>query len=224
MDSNISITFVSDWLVGSGLGDGHLADACLVRDSNGLLFLPGRAIKGALREAAHRLGYCREDLKKAETDIFGGHCQPQKAEEAAASFNRPGILRVGNGRLPENIERLLLAEKDLEKRRRFVSDLTVRRTQTAIDEGGVAKEGSLRTIECGLSGLTFMAGLSLDAASMGLEEEWLKTYLAALCAMVKGLGGHRARGLGYCRVVSEYSPPSDLPVKLPPERPVSSQQ
>jgi CRISPR/Cas system CSM-associated protein Csm3 (group 7 of RAMP superfamily) len=213
MDYTIAITFKSEWFVGSGFGDGHLADSILVRDSNGLPFLPGRAIKGALREGARRLIFARPDLAEVETFIFGSHCQPSEKGQAAKSFNQPGRIRVGNGRLPREIERLLLAEPP-ETRKMYVSDLTVRRAQTALTESGVAKTGSLRVIERGLPGLVFISEITAPLEP-DLEEAWLTQYLTAVCAMIKGLGGHRSRGLGYCQVVLNQTSLSGK-VSLPP--------
>jgi CRISPR-associated protein Csx10 len=213
METTLALTFTSEWLVGSGLGDGHLADSCLVRDSRGLLFIPGRAVKGALREGAHRLGLGREDLKSAESKLFGVHCWPAQKGQLANSFNQPGLLHVGSGRLPSEVEELLLAQSP-ERRRRFVGDLTVRRAMTALNDEGQVKDGSLRVLECGVAGLTFFASLSLAAPS-GVDEGWLKHYLRAVCAMVKSVGGHRSRGFGRCRAV--LSDAAHGPASLPPK-------
>jgi CRISPR-associated protein Csx10 len=214
METTIAITFYSEWFVGSGFGDGHVADSILTRDSQGLLFIPGRAIKGALREGARRLALVRADLAKIEAIIFGTHCQPEKSGNPAKSFNQPGFIRVGNGRLPREIEELLLTENP-EDRRKFINDLTILKTQTALNEKGVAKTGSLRVIEVGIPGLVFSAEISLIAPKE-IEDTWLKLYLAAVCAMVKSLGGHRARGLGKCRVAFQDEQGVQEKTVLPP--------
>lgn len=46
------------------MGDGFLSDSMLVRDSNGIIYIPGRAVKGALREGATFLNKLnRSDIK-----------------------------------------------------------------------------------------------------------------------------------------------------------------
>lgn len=52
MKLHIKINFLSDYMISSGMGDGFLSDSMLVRDSNGIIYIPGRAVKGALREGA----------------------------------------------------------------------------------------------------------------------------------------------------------------------------
>ena len=52
MRSKLTVTFLSDWQISSGIGDGYLADSMLVRNDKGLPYIPGRALKGALREGA----------------------------------------------------------------------------------------------------------------------------------------------------------------------------
>jgi hypothetical protein len=217
MEATIAIAFHSEWLVSSGQGDGHLTEATLVRDANGLIFLPGRAIKGALREGAHRLCLARPDLAQVESVIFGAHCQPNTPEGPAKSFNQPGLIRVSAGRLPKELEVSLLAEKP-EDRLTFVNDLTVRKSQSALTEGGMIKVGSSRVTERGIPGLVFFAEISL--ASKNLKDAWLKQYFSAACAMVKGLGGHRSRGLGHCRVTL-VDAPEGAKITLPPALPVT---
>ena len=212
MKFGLSITFLSDWQVGSGLGDGARADAILARDARGLLYLPGRAIKGALRESAHRLALVRPDLAAAETRLFGVDCRPEY-EGAAMSFNQPGLMRVSQGRLPEEIEVILLAAEPA-TRALWVADLTLTRSMTALTPSGVAQAHSLRTLECGLPSLAFQAELTLPAALPGAES-WLLAYLRALCALTRSLGGHRSRGLGRCRFTLDQE---ELPgpVEIPP--------
>ncbi|MDR3038733.1 MAG: hypothetical protein LBV21_05555 [Candidatus Adiutrix sp.] len=221
MRFNLEITFLSDWLVGSGLSDGARADAGLARDARGLLYLPGRAIKGALRESAHRLGLARPDLAPAETRLFGVDCRPASPEGLnkageAKSFNQPGALRVGEGRLPEAIEALLLAAKTTD-RAAWVTDLTVTRAQTALTEARTARPHSLRTLECGLPGLTFQAELAVDnPAAFPGGDQWLQAYFRTLCALTKSLGGHRSRGLGRCRLTLDPAPAGTLVEPPPP--------
>uniref|UniRef100_UPI00402ABD69 RAMP superfamily CRISPR-associated protein n=1 Tax=Succinivibrio sp. TaxID=2053619 RepID=UPI00402ABD69 len=59
----IVIKFLSEWQVSSGIGDGYLADNKISRDSDGVPYIPGRAVKGARRDRANLLGRCegRED-------------------------------------------------------------------------------------------------------------------------------------------------------------------
>ena len=50
-DLNIKIEFFSPWHCGSGLSAGADADSLVIKDINGLPFIPGKTIKGLIREA-----------------------------------------------------------------------------------------------------------------------------------------------------------------------------
>lgn len=189
-ETKIRIEFMSDWLAGSGLGSGPLADSILYRDGDGLPCISGRAMKGALREGAWRLGLCRADLGAVVDCLWG-------TESVDAPSNTPGLVKVGPARLPEDISAWLL-NLPRPERAQYVSDMTIIRTQTALDEGKMVKPQSLRSMECGIPGLFFLCHVSIDAPS--LDRAWLQTYLCAVCAAVKSVGADRARGLGNCRI------------------------
>ncbi|WP_165078131.1 MULTISPECIES: RAMP superfamily CRISPR-associated protein [unclassified Desulfovibrio] len=187
----LQIEFLSDWHVGSGLGDGAIADAILNRDVNGIPSIPGSAIKGALREGAWRLAIAdRAHLEKL-VDFLFGTAQPDK------SSNRPGRIFASGGRLRADIY-AWLESLDGWERKEFVRDMTILRFQTRLDARKMVEPHTLRSIECGIPGLAFTATLAADVPAAA--EDWLKGYLAAICACVKSIGGHRARGLGRCRL------------------------
>ena len=48
---NYKITFLSDWHAGSGLGSGADADAVVIKDANNLPYLPGKTIKGLIKDS-----------------------------------------------------------------------------------------------------------------------------------------------------------------------------
>ena len=54
-DIKYKITFYSNWHCGSGLAAGADTDELVIKDRNGLPYVPGRTIKGLLREAAMML-------------------------------------------------------------------------------------------------------------------------------------------------------------------------
>lgn len=217
MRTQIKVTFLSDWHISSGIGDGHLSDALLIRDSNGLPYIPGRALKGALREGARRLSLCpdRKDLQEAERYLWGS---PSHSEES----NFAGVLRLSAGRLPEALyDALHYAEKHGGKKEALIRDLTISRQQTALDSNGMVVKHSLRSIECGMAGLAFTATLDMcdnvqsnsDAHSFAkLDEAWLQDYFSAVCAATRSIGAHRSRGLGRCQIsLPGYTKPICLP-------------
>ena len=207
MRKQLEILFLSEWQVGSGLGDGHLADTVLARDTDGLPFVPGRALRGALREGAWRLGRCREDLRRAEAVFWG-------TRSTADLSNQSGCLRVSPARLEAELHRWLSVQP-MSERENFVRDMTCRRIQTALDEKRQVRTSTLRTLECGIPGLRLTAEVVVEPPA-GLDCAWVENYLAAVCAAVKSMGGNRARGLGLCRLRLAGTP--DGPIGLPSEQ------
>lgn len=215
IEKKLQITFLSDWQVGSGLGDGHLADTVVSRDHDGLPVISGRALKGALREGAWRLALCREDLGPVETYLWGGRSDTRES-------TRTGRLRVGMGHLPEDMRQALIRCNKVE-RETYVGDMMCRRSLTALEPDRTIKSGSLRTLECGIPGVTFESILTL-AETSGLDEKWLTDYFRSVCAAVKSMGAHRARGLGNCRILlaEDVKPGHEQVVELPPPYPLTA--
>ena len=207
--TTLSISFISAWHIGSGLGNGAVADAVLTRDANGLPWLPGTAVKGALREASWRLALCDMAGLSWLSDFFFG--KPGSDEEQ----DRPGRLRLGSGTLAGGLAQWL-ASQDERERKSFVSDMTIVRQQTRLNDDRTVVPHSLRSVECGIPGISFTA--SLEALLEPDWEEWFGLYLTALCANVKSMGGYRSRGLGRCRMSHALaaSGPAAVPASLPP--------
>lgn len=203
-ETDLVIEFLSDWHVGSGLNDGALADNILNRDADGLPYIPGRAIKGALREGAWRLGMCREDLACMEKHIWG-------APSDTGERNVPGKIMVSGAHLPEDLAAWLLARSPKE-REAYVDDMTILRTQTSLEANKRAKPQSLRSTECGIPGICFISHVRIDAPEM--DNDWLASWFDAVCAAVKSIGADRARGLGHCRIL--HAGRERKSVSLPP--------
>ena len=187
IEAELNICFSSDWHCGSGLGETHLSDAVLSRDTEGVPVIPGRAVKGALREGAWRLCLLGGDYVRAQSLIFGSDPQGKAGRQA-------GRLFVSPAGLPEDIRAFFLSLSH-EERRRAVSYLMTRRSRTAL-QNGVAVRRTLRSLECGVPGVVFRSRLSF--ALPDGNRGWLLPYMAAVCAAVKSMGADRARGLGRC--------------------------
>lgn len=201
--ARLDILFVSDWHVGSGLGDGSIADAALTRDVDGLLYLPGSALKGALREGAWRLGLHSRELALLPDFFFG-------TDSEKRITNRPGRIAVSQGDLDPALRAWLLERED---KKDFVADMTVIHWQTRLDSRKMVVPHSLRSVECGIPGLEFSASIAADAPAD--SHEWLREYLGAVCACVKSVGGDRSRGVGRCRLTLDGTRRDALPAPLP---------
>lgn len=206
MKLKIRITFLSDYMISSGLGDGFAADSMLVRDSNGIIYIPGRAVKGALREGAsflNKLG--RSDLKSASLYFFGS----KDVEDENKGSNVQGHMSVSSANLPDDIYSALINMGS--NRAEVVSDLTCQRIQTALENSQV-KPHSLRTLECGIRGTEFES--SVDLYCPEALNEFAKDYMKAVCAAVKSIGGGRSRGFGSC-LVSVIDDSDKTEIKIP---------
>lgn len=207
-ETTLRITFISEWHIGSGFGSGAVADAVINRDVHGIPWIPGSAIKGALREASWRLALCDEKNLKWLTEFFFGK------QSQSIDINRPGRVFAGDGHLAPDLYDYLL-EMDSLQRKECVEDMTVIRQQTELDRDKIVVPQSLRAIECGIPGLTFLA--SFEASLDPDWEPWFSGYLRAICACVKSVGGYRSRGLGRCHIspVDSGKEPVTLPGPIP---------
>lgn len=183
-----SIQFFSEWHAGSGLTSGSDLSALVIKDKNDLPYIPGRTLKGLLREAAEELA----DLKKDEwhsdfiKQVFG--LPPKKTNDDAIDpeenkRSENGNCFFSNANLPEGITQVVSNEKLAKFFFRSVAS-------TAIGNSGVAQKGSLRTMET-----TIPCTLYAEITEFpNVFEKEIK-----LCFQwVKRMGQNRHRGLGRC--------------------------
>jgi len=66
------IKFHTDWHCGSGLAAGAGVDALTVKDKNGLPFIPGKTIKGLVREAVEEILFIggKGEMANDKRDLF----------------------------------------------------------------------------------------------------------------------------------------------------------
>lgn len=173
------IDFFSCWHCGSGLSAGADVDELVVKDKRGLPFVPGRTLKGLLRDACDDVcryaGLAEADIRR----VFGFFADdPDEAVRGCAFFS--------DAEIPRRDADAIVAERLADCLYRSVAS-------TAIDVAdGVAVDASLRKVQvvvpCRLVGSVawvpddFVDGLGL---AMGL---------------VKRLGRGRGGGLGRCQM------------------------
>ncbi len=205
----LEIHFLSDWHIASGIGDGHWADALLIRDADGLPHIPGRALKGALREGARRLSLCENTsyLTQAVQYFWG-------SASTVEENNTAGVLRVSAAHLPQSVYTAL---KNIDDKENLIRDLTILRQHTALDDKGMVVKHSLHSIECGMAGMSMEANIHIPVHSHIQDAEaWIRDYMRAVCAATKSIGGNRARGLGRCRIsLIKDTKPAALPPAPP---------
>lgn len=185
--ASIEIRLLSYWHIGSGFGRGAEVDALVLRDMDGLPYIPGRSLKGVFREAAQN---CEEIgvIEKGRTwRLFG-----KPSEEGEYDGSAPGLLFFRDACLPENERSWLLSKSG----RDFRSALFETMASTSVNQNGVSDDHTLRTIE-----LCVPMVLESEIHSDG---DTFCEDLRKAAVLIRAFGSRRNRGLGRCEVfVSE---------------------
>ena len=193
------IELLSDLCVANGGVYNSMLDTDVCYDAYGLPYIPGKRIKGCLRECALEL----QDWGEEELQVKKKYNPVLRVEEdydpIEALFGKKGdsknksAIRISDARL-EDDERLLneinAGDAILYHPQNVLGQYTYIRSQTSIDlETGVAKKNSLRTMRVINRGLKFIAKVeSNDDVSYEL--------LSDICTCLRNIGLARTRGLG----------------------------
>lgn len=169
---NFKVIFHSYWHIGSGLSGGRNLDAVVLKDINNMPYIPGKTIKGLLRDAAESIKEISEDDK---WDNF-----------INSFFGMEGEVNETKGFISD----ACVAQKTYEK---IKDKIPLYRTlsSTAMDKG-VALDNSLRTIEVTIP-------LTLFGTIKGFENSQID-QLQKCFKWIKRLGMHRNKGLGICEI------------------------
>ncbi len=177
----------SEWLVAGGESSVGTADLAPMLDAESLPFIPGRTLRGLLREAVTQVD-----------DAFGrgsGHADrlfgTRKSGEATEAVQRDGVVRIGDALLSQDIAEACKSASDR-------CDLIATIRRTALDrEHRSAKPGSLREMEVAIAGLQLAAVVECQS--------WTDLELLAFASgLVRGFGHSRSRGLGRCHLTLSY--------------------
>lgn len=190
----------SYWHVGTGRGLGPSADAVAFRDAAGLPCVPGREVKGLLREAvalAERLGLYGPTPGPAER--WFGTAIPEEDRERALERMRyttlPGALTVGSACLGDSPDATRAWRAWAAQQPAQIAALFRPFASTKLDERGVADDQTLRAVEV-------VVPVRLRAEVEGPNDDW-PDQLARALSFVDGLGAHRNRGFGRVTVTLE---------------------
>lgn len=176
----LEITLKSDICVGSGYSYAGIIDSDAVYDRYGLPCIPGRRIKGCLREAAEEIG-CVLEHKVA--DIFGNRGQERTGnlivDNAHIKDYDTIVSQVSNIGNPEKISRLF----------------SYVRAQTRMDDNGLAKEDSLRFTRVVGHYFPWSDRENVFQAMIEFDDDMEKD-LTNIAKATRQIGLHRKRGLG----------------------------
>lgn len=199
MNITYTLKFYSEWHCGSGLAAGADLDALVIKDKNKLPYVPGKTIKGLVREAVESILSFKNELSEDSKALFirtFGNADaedwnmlkdaPEKDKGKKEDYIRKGETFFTNAELNDALKRIIIEEKLEPYLYRAVSS-------TAITENGVAKEYSLRRMET-------VVPCELTGRIVDVPDEFAESMKEGL-KYIKRLGRNRNRGLGRCEFI-----------------------
>ena len=172
----LTIEMHNYWHCGSGLAAGADMDALVIKDKDGLPYIPGKTIKGLIREAVDTLLQVDKQEVK-EYDATFGYFADKDSRLCAASYFKNATLseEEANQIIKSGLQRFLYTSI----------------ANTAIDtETETAKEHSLRKIEVSMP-------CTLHCEILDVPESMADILIRSI-GLIKNLGVNRNRGLGRC--------------------------
>lgn len=164
------IQFFSFWHCGSGLAAGPDVDALVIKDAQGLPFVPGKTIKGLVKEAAETI-IALQGKPSLPAYLFG-----TEVSDKSRLFFSDATLPDHDYIYDEGLSRYIY---------RKISS-------TRIVEDGIVKPGSLRKVEV-------VIPCALEGKILGLQAED-EDILGKALRYIKAIGLNRKRGLGRCTI------------------------
>lgn len=175
------IEFFNYWHSGSGLSGATYADSIVNKTDEKLPFIPGKTLKGLLRDAAVRINELNGNMVSQGfiEKVFG-----TASDKGNATKEDEGQAFFSNAYLSENLSNSIVKEN-------LSPNLYTVISSTQIDDAGQAKEGSLRQMEVTIP-------LTIYARIENFPDE-LENQLIHCFGWIKQMGQNRNRGLGKCK-------------------------
>ncbi|MFY1650697.1 RAMP superfamily CRISPR-associated protein [Solwaraspora sp. WMMB762] len=198
----ITLTFLSDWHIGTGQGRLGSIDAEIRRDSDHLPFVPAKTIVGIWRDACEtvadtfdRVGD-RPAAWRAWVDwLFGTHPPAEEGDSARTGKEpTPAVLRVTPAQAPAWLRDGVRGQPTLAQ-----AAVVLRPGVKIDDETGTAADRFLRVEERALRGMRLYAQVSVAATIPGEPDRLpasAELLLRAGARLVEAVGGRRNRGGG----------------------------
>ncbi len=184
-EARIIFEMLGYWHMGTGSGKGFDYDAVVSKTAKKLPYIPGRTVKGLLREAVLLLEEAGRVASGTTADLFGradvdsryDSAEGRIAFSSATLHPDPSAEPGWNNSLPDYLYAGIAS--------------------TRIDERGQAVDQSLRRIEVAIP-----AVLTASASCDDLSTTWVEVLKGA-APLVRMAGSHRHRGLGRVKVTVE---------------------
>lgn len=190
LKANMILKMQGYWAVGSGKGGGNEVDNRIDRDADGIPYVPGKMLKGLIKDACARLNQAGNSAYSFVDDIFGS---TEENEGYNRSSTQSGKIYISDARLSPALRAALLEDKNVAAK----DNITRNIYSTAINEkNGAADKGSLRGYEVAVP-MELHASLECDCDKAVFD--CIKT---AASKLVYAVGSHKSRGLG--EVVIEF--------------------
>jgi CRISPR/Cas system CSM-associated protein Csm3 (group 7 of RAMP superfamily) len=181
MNIHYQIAFFFDWHCGSGLSSGADLDLLVIKDKDRLPFVPGKTMKGLIREAVEEInGFSSKKIDLIT--VFGGEACDTNGIEM-----KQGCCFFTNAELDGGLKQSI-------KDHHYQAHLYRSVASTAIGEAGIVTDQSLRTMEVCVPCKLY--GTILDVP----DEDTSKDILIKGLKYIKRLGQNRNRGLGRCLI------------------------
>lgn len=182
------IHLLSNWHTGSGLSAGAESDAEVLKDDNHFPYIPGKTIKGLLKDALEEMPNMDGEIIKS---IFG-YEERDKEEEKTKEEK---VIRTHKRKA--FFSNATLGKAEREEITPKMADFLYRNvSSTKINKNGVAENKNLRTMEV-------CVPIVLEGEISGLEDEKEQKAVTNALKWVRHLGVNRNRGLGRCKFIVE---------------------
>ena len=187
MNNILRIDLRGYWHAGGGRGGGAVVDAVVHRDSRGLPVVPGKHLKGLLRDAVERAeAWGWAGYEQLSDSLFGSRTEAI----AQGEIPRAGGLRVGDGRLPAAVSDWLGSEAGKKLQPGLFRHLY---TSAVEHKSGTALDQSLRGMEVTVP-LQLEAHISVVCGN-NLPADWVE-MIQRILPLIDAVGAYRTRGLG----------------------------
>lgn len=194
--ATLHLQLLGPWHPGTGRGEGPGADAIVNTDASGLPFLPGRTLKGLLRDGA-RLAVAAGALDAGLLDRLFGH-EGAGGEDATRYRTVAGALHLTSATVGEDPGDAAAWQAWAARNHDARAQLFRTVASTRLDERGVAADGTLRTIQVAIP-VPLVATATLADGS-GVPRSDALAALKTIAPLIYAVGAHRTRGLGRCIV------------------------
>jgi CRISPR/Cas system CSM-associated protein Csm3 (group 7 of RAMP superfamily) len=191
MNIQYTIQFFSEWHCGSGLAAGADVDELVIKDKNNLPFIPGKTLKGLVREAVEEiLVFQQKQASASFVEMFGNSKDKDflqlktNDDEKDDDKVRKGCSFFKNAELPLDLRDCIIAQG--------ISSYLYRSIASTEIDDGIAKKFSLRKMQT-------VVPCSLEGEILNVPDDFVPEIVNGL-KFIKCLGQNRNRGLGRCQI------------------------